>query len=103
MTAALLAEIARNTALLTENIHKVIELDTSITTPQTVNVYNELGIAKGTSISILSAGGGLHIGVSLEDPLEVGTNDSFTNELFEQFNWYGSGAGTAILRIGGRI
>ena len=99
---SILREIAQNTRLKTENIHLTYELDTSITDVQTIHVVHDLGTV-GLSVSILDIGGGLYLGTSDETPFEVIDGDQLFSEDFNNLRWYGAGAGTAVIRIGGIV
>lgn len=83
-----------------DNISTIVKLDTSITTLQEVNL-NVLvgGIIR--SVTVLNAGGGLSIQMSLGDAFEVFAGDVVEEEEIEILRWQGSGAGTAIIRITG--
>lgn len=99
----LLRQIEQNTRKIKENVHKIYELDTSLTGVQTVHVMHEMG-APALSISVLDVGGGLFLGTSDETPFMVIEGDQLLNEDTPIFRWKGSGVvGTAIIRVGGVI
>lgn len=87
-------------SLKKDNISTIVKLDTSITSLTEIRLDTLMG---GTvrSLTVLDIGGGIYLQTSLGDPFIVHNGDFIENEEIELLRWYGSGAGTAIIRVTG--
>ena len=84
-----------------DNISLTVNLDTSITALTAINLNTLFNAGSVHNITVLSAGGGLYLQVSMGEPFQVFDGDRIANEDIEILRWYGAGAGTAVLRISG--
>lgn len=94
MTEKIVHELRR------DNLATTVNLDTSITTIQEVNLNVLVGGVIRT-VTVLNAGGGLYLQTSLGDPFEVLKGDVIKEEEIEILRWKGAGAGAAVIRVTG--
>lgn len=87
--------------LRNDNIAPTVELDTSITAIQAINLNALVEGGKIHSVTVLDVGGGLYLQTSIGEPFQVYYGDSIENEDIETLRWKGGGAGTAVLRLTG--